>query len=62
MILKDLKHSDGNFNEKQKIELNKVRVLYFNPLRISLIPFSLNTEVPCGKMSYEKKMDNLATF
>lgn len=24
MILKDLKNSDGNFSEKQKIELNKV--------------------------------------
>ncbi|KAF7478784.1 Hypothetical predicted protein [Marmota monax] len=31
VILKDLKHSDGNFNEKQKIELNKLlQTDYYN--------------------------------
>ncbi|KAM9837381.1 guanylyl cyclase C [Aulostomus maculatus] len=31
VILKELKHSDGNFNEKQKIELNKLlQIDYYN--------------------------------
>nr|XP_025139084.1 heat-stable enterotoxin receptor isoform X3 [Bubalus bubalis]XP_025139085.1 heat-stable enterotoxin receptor isoform X3 [Bubalus bubalis]XP_025139087.1 heat-stable enterotoxin receptor isoform X3 [Bubalus bubalis]XP_025139088.1 heat-stable enterotoxin receptor isoform X3 [Bubalus bubalis]XP_025139089.1 heat-stable enterotoxin receptor isoform X3 [Bubalus bubalis]XP_025139090.1 heat-stable enterotoxin receptor isoform X3 [Bubalus bubalis] len=31
VILKDLKHNDGNFNEKQKIELNKLlQIDYYN--------------------------------
>lgn len=30
VILKDLKNSDGNFSEKQKIELNKVTVVHRN--------------------------------
>jgi len=30
VILKDLKNSDGNFSEKQKIELNKVTVARSN--------------------------------
>lgn len=30
VILKDLKHNDGNFSEKQKIELNKVTVACSN--------------------------------
>lgn len=30
VILKDLKNSDGNFSEKQKIELNKVTVAHRN--------------------------------
>jgi hypothetical protein len=51
VILKDLKHSDGNFTEKQKIELNKVCVLGFKLLRISSHPFSLNMEVPSGVLA-----------
>lgn len=30
VILKDLKNSDGNFTEKQKIELNEVNVAHSN--------------------------------
>lgn len=30
VILKDLKNNDGNFSEKQKIELNKVTVVHSN--------------------------------
>lgn len=44
VILKDLKHSDGNFTEKQKIELNKVCAC--TSLRNCLHAISPNTEVP----------------
>ena len=54
VILKDLKHNDGNFTEKQKIELNKVCSPYFKPLRNNFTSFPLITEVAGGVRGWQK--------